>query len=270
MEIIWGESQEKVIGKKAGFGFRITERDFDLLAFLYDQKFASLSVLYFRFFDRRTKVDESVPSNFWVTRQRIAVLRQAGLIASQRVYTDSKALYLLTKSGYEILKTKRDLGLSKDPVTSVDFRYFEHDKRVTLCRVALERHGKSLKWFSDRYLHVKGGYPLASGRFVRLQVAVIPDGVFLSSKNEYVALELEHTSKKRDRYEDKRLHYQRLFQSSEGTLGGGEPALHRVVLVATNERIRRDLEEFYGRHLKFQVLNFDRFIGSYLGKDALV
>ena len=111
---------------------------------------------------------------------------------------------------------------------------------------------------------------MASGKFVKLPISIIPDGVFLSSKNEYVALELEHTSKKRDRYEEKRNHYQRLFLGAGNGLGGSEAALHRVILIATNERIGRDLEEFYGRQSRFQVLGFEKFIGSYLGKDALV
>ena len=255
------------VRKKASLGLRLTERDFEILSFLYDQKFASLPVLYFRFFDRRASVEEAVPKNFWVTRQRIAVLRQAGFIDSQRAYTDAKALYLITKAGYEILKTRCDLELSREPVRTVDFRYFDHDKRATLCRAALERHGKSKRWFSDRYLRIKKGYPIESGEFCRLPDGIIPDGVFLSSKNEFVALEVEHTPKKRERYVEKRRTYQNLiFRGATG----GDKMLHRVIFVSSSDRIGKDLEEIYGRDKEFQVVSFEKLIGSYLGGEALL
>jgi hypothetical protein len=54
-------------------------------------------MIYYRFFDHRASIEEAPPENFWVTRQRLMALKQAGLISSQRVYTDSKAVYLLTE-----------------------------------------------------------------------------------------------------------------------------------------------------------------------------
>ena len=41
-------------------GFRLTERDLELLGFLLDQKFASLEQVYFRFFDVRGKVTDEL------------------------------------------------------------------------------------------------------------------------------------------------------------------------------------------------------------------
>ena len=263
---------EEVGTKKAGtVGLRLMPRDLDILTFLFEQKFASLPVLYYRFFDRREKIEDELPENFWVTRQRLMILKGAGLITAQRVYTDSKAVYLLTQYGYDILKNSRELSLAKEPITAVDYRYYEHDRRVTLCRVALERHGKCLRWFSDRYLQHKKGYPLLSGKFFRFPPGLIPDGVFISSKNEFVALELEHTHKRRERYREKRFAYQDL-------LGGlhsfrrreEEPPLHRVLFVATTDRVGKDLQEYFGELSDFQVLSFEKLVGGCLGRDALV
>ncbi|HAR43450.1 MAG TPA: hypothetical protein DCS07_12600 [Bdellovibrionales bacterium] len=203
-------------------GLRLMPRDFDILTFLFEQKFASLPMLYYRFFDRRPTVEEAPPANHWVTRQRLMVLKQAGLIASERVYTDSKAVYLLTDLGYDLLKTNRELTLDKGPLTTIDFRTYQHDKRVSLCRVALERQGKCLRWHSDRYLQHKKGYPLLSGKFYRLFKGLIPDGIFVSSREELVALEVEHTHKRRERYAEKRFQYKAVIEQSERQVRQGE------------------------------------------------
>jgi hypothetical protein len=162
--------------KSEGPGFRLTVRDLDLLQFLHEQQFASLAMLFFQFFDRRTKAADPLPENLWVTRQRVAMLRQAGLISTQKVFTESKALYLLTRVGYDVLRQRRELALDAPPPDGIDFRYYEHDKRVSLCRVALERDGKSYKWYPDRFLRKKLGYPFGDKGFVRFPKGMIPDG----------------------------------------------------------------------------------------------
>ena len=54
---------------KSKLGFRLTERDIEILGFLLDQKFASLEQIYFRHFDARKTVSEPLPKNLYVTRQ---------------------------------------------------------------------------------------------------------------------------------------------------------------------------------------------------------
>ncbi len=58
---------------------RLTDRAFEVFGFLLDQKFASLEQIYFRFFDVRKAVTDPMPSGLHVTRQRLQLLRQAGL-----------------------------------------------------------------------------------------------------------------------------------------------------------------------------------------------
>ena len=76
--------------------FRLTDRDVELLGFLLDQKFASLEQIYFKFFDGRKKVTDSLPANLHVTRQRLQILKRSGLISSQRVFSEPRSLYHLT------------------------------------------------------------------------------------------------------------------------------------------------------------------------------
>lgn len=107
MEEVEIESRERVEegrGAQAGSraNFRLTDRDVEILGFLLDQKFASLEQLYFRFFDARKAVSEPLPPNLHVTRQRLQVLKRAGLVTSQRVFSEPRSLYLLSPFGYQI------------------------------------------------------------------------------------------------------------------------------------------------------------------------
>lgn len=45
---------------------RLTDRDFEIFGFLLDQKFASLEQIYFRFFDARKAVTDSMPTGLHV------------------------------------------------------------------------------------------------------------------------------------------------------------------------------------------------------------
>lgn len=246
--------------------FRLTERDLDILKFLHEQQFASLPMLYFRFFDRREKTTDPCPENLWVTRQRVALLRQAGLVASQKLFTEAKALYLLSKAGYEVLRRQRELSLDAEPPESIDFRYYEHDKRVSLCRIALERSGKSEKWYPDRFLRQKKGYPFGAKGFVKFPHGMIPDGVFISARHERVSFELELTPKKRERYAEKRDAYFRFLLERDSN---GEPPLHRAVFVACTDRIGKDLSEFFHESERFRVIQYESLVGGTLGKEAL-
>jgi hypothetical protein len=156
-----------------------------------------------------------------------------------------------------LLKANRESLLDKGPLTSVDFRTFEHDRRVSFCRIALERQGKSLRWHSDRYLKHKSGYPLLSGRHYSMKRRLVPDGLFVSSREELVALEVEHTHKRRERYDEKRRYYRALIEHSkiEAKMYGEEICLHRVMFIASTDRVGKDLQEFFGEVSGFSVMS---------------
>ena len=135
---------------------RLTKRDAEIFRFLLDQKFATLEAIYFRFFDVRKNHSESLPSHLFVTRQRLGLLRKAGFLATENVYTESKSLYLLGSRGYQYLKQYGSEPPYAIPTKSVDFRNFVHDLRVTYCRVALERTRRALQWFPERRIRMKG------------------------------------------------------------------------------------------------------------------
>lgn len=257
-----------VSGLDPNVKLRLTDRDYQLMAFLYDQKFASLLVIYYRFFDQRKSGADPLPKNLWVTRQRLAILRQAGLISSQRIFTDARAVYLLTGLGFQVLRDQRGMELPISPAIEVEFRTFEHDKRVTMCRVVLEKQGKCLAWYPDRHLRATRGYPGAVRAFKEVPLQVIPDGIFISSKNERVALEIEHTPKDRKRYQEKLDVYRRLFMGIHSQDLDHRPVVERVHFVASSDRIGKDLNEFFYDPNRFRVHTYEELVG-FLGKEAL-
>lgn len=79
---------------------RLTPRDFEILKYLYDQKFCSLECLYHRFFDQR-QPGEPIPNQMRVARQRLQALKRAEVIKTQRVYSEAKSVYLIAPRGYQ-------------------------------------------------------------------------------------------------------------------------------------------------------------------------
>ena len=228
------EVKKRVREKKSTVGFRLTDRDYDIFGFLLDQKFASLEALYFRFFDARQSPTAELPDHLRVARQRLGILKRAGLVTDERVYSDPKSLMLLTEAGHHVFKMRRDEDAYALPVASVDFRNYEHDQAVNYCRVAIERMGKSMRWYSERRLRMQGFK--VPGVDVRLPKGIVPDAIFISSKGERVAFELEYTHRKKSRYQAKVSEYQ-------SVMGGSQPLIHRVLFVGGNERVYRDLKE---------------------------
>ena len=218
-----------------------------------DQKFASIETLYFRFFDQRKGPEEALPNQFHVARQRLGVLRRAGLIHTEKVYSESKSLYLLSAVGFRYLETKKPDDAYAPPVKCVDFRSYEHDQALNYCRVAIERGGKSWKWLPERRIRMNGFS--VSGVSQKLPASLVPDGIFMSSKGERVAFEFEASHRKKSRYEWKISEYQKV-------MGGVEPLLHQVLFVAGTPRIYLDLKSVLAGKKGFLLETYTYFLGK--------
>lgn len=244
-----------LVGKKTQrVNFRLTDRDVELLGFLLDQKFASLEQIYFKFFDARELVTDALPSNLFVTRQRLQVLRRAGLISTQKVFSESRSLYLLTHLGFQIFRGRRPHDAFTLPVKQVDFRNYEHDTKVNDCRIAIERTGKVMKWLPERRLRMQGFESQFS--WSELPKELVPDGIFISSKGERIAFEIETTPRKKSRYIEKR-------DGFLSVMGSGQTALiHRVFWVGFTDRVYSDLKEVAGKSEGFVVESYSHFLSK--------
>lgn len=247
------ENLELVGVKKSEAGFRLTDRDFDLFGFLLDQKFASLEQIYFYRFDKRKSVTDPLPENFWVTRQRLQKLCAHGFIEPVRVYTESKSLYILTHFGFTTFQSMRPNDAYALPAKGVDFRSYEHDTRVNDCRIAIEKTGKVMKWLPERRIRMKGFESEFSWH--ELPKEIVPDGVFISSKGERIAFELEATPRKKSRYKEKREAY-------ESVMSGGSPLIHRVFWVGFTDRVYGDLKDITRGSKDFYVESYSHFLAK--------
>ncbi|MBI4404037.1 MAG: hypothetical protein HY537_07745 [Deltaproteobacteria bacterium] len=245
-------------GKKQ-FQFRLTERDYALFKFLLDQKFASLEALFFKFFDSRKNLTDALPKNLAVARQRLGILKRAGMIHTEKVYSEAKSLYLLSRSGWKALRNRYPDIVWGPPVLSVDFRNYEHDVRTTLIRIALERSHKAVKWYAERRIRMQGFK--VKGVYGSLPESIVPDGIFLTAKGERIAVELEVSVRKKSRFKFKISEYEALICRDS-------PLIHKVLFVAASDAVGKDLAEIIGKRAGFLLETYLHFRGRlYAGTD---
>ncbi len=237
----------KVTAKNGLPHVRLTKRDEDLLVFLFDQKFATIEAVYLRFFDQREKPSDPCPAGYYTTRQRLGLLQKHGFVKTAKVYTESKSVYLLGPSGYKILQAR---GLTYGPpIQTVDFRQYEHDLKVTYCRIALERQGKAVRWYSERRIRMKGFE--VGGELHRLKKdGIIPDGIFLSPKGDLVAFELECAQRMLSRFERKASDYRSLMY---------EGIIQKVLWVADSDKLAHDLTSVISGRSNFFVDRYETY-----------
>ncbi len=225
---------------------RLTRRDEEIFRFLLAQKFATLEAIYFRFFDRRKHSSEPFPKQLFVTRQRLGRLQKAGLLTTERVYTESKSLYLLTSEAYQYLKQYGTEPPYAVPSKGVDFRNYVHDLRVTYCRIALERARSAFQWIPERQIKMKG----VSINGQKLPDSVVPDGIFLNSRGQRYVFELESSDRKIARFEAKASEYRSWI--SRGLID-------RVLWVACEPQILRALTFVTAGYSQFMVGTYEEF-----------
>lgn len=246
--------KDKTSKSSKSLKIRLTDRDFEIFGFLLDQKFASLEQIYFRFFDARKAVIEPMPSGLHVTRQRLNLLRQAGFVSTQRVYSEARSLYLLTSLGYQMFRSKRpEAAFLSSPPKAVDFRNYEHDTKVNDCRIAIERTGKIIRWLPEKRLRSQGFESEFS--WSELPKELVPDGIFISSKGERVAFEIETTPRKKIRYIEKR-------DGFLSVMHGSKPLIHRVIWAGFSDRVYQDLKSVAGKTDGFIIESYSHFLSK--------
>lgn len=226
---------------------RLTDRDEAILVFILDQKFATLEAIYHRFFDGRKSPGDAPPKEFHTTRQRLALLQRHDFIKREKVYTEGRSLYLLDKKGYQWLSGR---GLSYGPmIHKVDFRQFEHDLKVTNCRIALEKAGKALQWFSDRRVRMIG-FKRDLKTITLKKDSVFPDGIFLNPKGEYIAFELELSDRMFSRFKNKERYYRGLMS---------DKVIDKVLWVVDSPKLEADLCRIIENKERFFLDRYDTF-----------
>lgn len=185
-----------------------------------------------------------------MARQRLQILKKAGLITSQKVYSESKSVYLLAKPGFQILSSRFPETIFAPFVKEVDFRNFDHDTRVNICRIALERSGKAQNWYPERKVRTLG---FKVEDCSPLSENIIPDAIYVNSKGERIAVELESTLRKKSRFRFKVLEY-------EGTIHGFRPPIQKVIFIACHDALGKDLAEIINERKGFFLETYSHFL----------
>lgn len=211
---------DKPISKRGALGFRLTPREIELLEFVLDQKFASRDALYVRFYQGET----SKSSRYAV--ERLQLISKHGFLRAQRVYTEFTTYYLALPLTRDLLSQLRPERTISAPSEFIDLRTFEHDKRVTMCRIAREKKGEVTDWLSERRL--KQEWTAANG--YRLAREYMPDAIFTNRLGSRVAFELELAAKTRERLAKKVSRFLEVMKSPDG-------AFSRTLFVASTETV---------------------------------
>jgi hypothetical protein len=154
-----------------------------MFRFLAEQKFATKEQLARRFFPN-ARAEPTRPLR--VCCRRLLELRQFGLLECRPVILGGTPLYQPSRLALGELARAGEAVLPY--LDHVDIRTYEHDRRVTDVRVAIEWLGGT-SWRSERTL-LHAGWQ-----------GHIPDAVFTLGQSR-LAFELELSHKRKDRYVD--------------------------------------------------------------------
>lgn len=233
------------MARRRGLGFRLTSREFELLEFVLDQKFAGLDALYPKFFQGAESRSERYAA------ERVQLLRRHGFLRAERVYTRPELFYAVTPLAHDVLQAQRPGRRLIDPIQAIDHRTFEHDWRVTQCRAYRERDGHARDWVSERRL--KSDWALIRGKLSR---EYCPDGIYTNRRGERVAFELELAPKTKARHNRKISRFLDAMRDGEGPF-------QRTLFVACDESVKRTLEALTRPYPEqFRVMSFSEVVSA--------
>lgn len=242
LDLIGGRELEWLVGTEKGFKVNrgnntkkrvvLSDRDFEILQFILEMKFASLDEVCAKFF-KGSPVDQNIVG-YWYAKKRLSQLEKAGYLASSKRFSETKRFYFATKLAYSALS---NLFLGQTllrPIGSIDGRTVAHDYLVLRMRLALEKRGLCHSWISDRSLKIQ------TGILSELKAGYSPDGVYQPLQGPAVAFELEIALKSKARYQAKIKKYIDWIQRHSNTEG----AFRSVHFVTTSAVVKAHLESF--------------------------
>jgi hypothetical protein len=136
-----------------------------------------------RFFPAGEEVKDKEQAGY----RRVLTLQKFRMVKLSPILTGAKVVQV-TSTGAGELDSRGQERLGT--LSEVDYRYYEHDRRVTDVRIVLEKLGLVEAWQSERQL-----------KKIYRQSARVPDAVFKLKNGQRVALEVEIANKGPSRYQ---------------------------------------------------------------------
>lgn len=161
----------------------IQERDLDIFDYGLEQKFLTIDQIARRFFPSADEVKDKKQAGY----KRILSLQKFDMVKLVPILTGERIVQITENGALELDKQGRDhLGA----LQSVDYRYFEHDRRVTECRILFEQLQLQNSWKCEREL-----------KKVYSNRTRVPDAMLTLPNGQSVALEVEIARKSKHRYQ---------------------------------------------------------------------
>jgi hypothetical protein len=228
-----------------GHGILLRDRDFELLRFINDMKFAPVDELFRLFFERTYKKGPA-KSDLWA-KERLEHLRREGFLKKVRTFYEMQSYYLVTEKGVNTLRGHFLDEEIPNFVEEIDARYYRHDLNILKCRVAFEVSGRARDWECERRIRsrvlsdVVAQYPTYRERELRqgaIEAArfLIPDGIYTNKQGERIAFEFEENIKEPERYAAKLEGFLKMIQRPKADF-------KRVLFVASKVNVYLILEK---------------------------
>lgn len=204
----------------------LQDRDHEVLRYILEQKFLS-----------REQVTKWFYISYDVSKKRLQELILFKYLKKEPVINNTKDHFLITGLGLRALAERGVNGIR--PASSIDIRFYYHDRTVTDLRLLFENFGLAKDWKSEKVLRSELG------------ALKVPDGVFLSPAGKKIAFELELVPKENSRYKKILAGYQnvdRVFYVVRG-----EALFNRLRGLMTNKMLISRLEDIEKDVLKAEV-----------------
>lgn len=210
----------------------LSDRDYEVLEFILEMKFASLDEVCAKFF-QGSPVNQNVVG-YWYAKKRLAQLEQAGFLESTKKFSETKRFYFAKQKAYSAVTNLFPEKTIPRATGSIDGRTVAHDYLLLRLRLELEKRHQAHFWISDRSLKIQ------TGILAQLSEAYSPDGIYKSLQGSAVAFELEISLKAKSRYQDKVKRYVQWIREHRND----QTAFKTVHYVATNEAVKKHLDNY--------------------------
>ena len=205
----------------------LQDRDYEVMKYILEQKFLS-----------REQITNWFYKSQGISKVRLWKLMFSGYLKKEPTALSSKDHFLITGLGLRALAERGVNGIR--PASSIDIRFYSHDRTVTDMRLLFENIGLARDWKSERVLKAEIG-----------SLKKVPDGMFLSPAGKRIAFELELAPKENSRYKKILAGYQdvdRVFYVVRG-----EALFNRLRGFMTNKMLISRLEDIEKDPLSAEV-----------------
>jgi hypothetical protein len=202
-------------------GLWLQSRDFEILRFCLEMKFADIESLNQNFFD-------PLSQEMFAARKRVQKLESGNFLKSISMLSGSaKKFYLTTPKGYRELSKLATSKVVPKPVTKLSVVTFEHDLGVLRSRMKFEKQGRASEWRSERLL--KASTQAATQRLSR---NFMPDAIFTSKQGRTCALEYENRPKSENDLREKIFRLKALMEEKD-------PVFEACLFIASTDHLKK-------------------------------